>query len=67
MQGGPWVVDLGGGEGEMGGGVAEGGGSGEGGGVGDSLLEQLLGCGGAVQAEERSARSSSRVGSGLFG
>ena len=52
MQGGSGVVDLGGGEGEMSGGVAQRGGRGEGGGVGDGLLEQRLGGAGAVQAEQ---------------
>jgi len=47
-----WVVYLGGGEGEVSGGVAERGGRGEGGGIGDGLLEQGLGLAGAVESDE---------------
>ena len=53
MQCRPRVIDLGGGEGEVGGGVGEGGGGGEGGGIGDGLLEQFFGFAGAVEAEQR--------------
>ena len=46
------VIDLGGGEGEAHGGVAEGGGGGEGCSICDGLLEERLGLAGAVEAEE---------------
>ena len=66
LQGGPGVVDLGGGEGEMSGGVAQRGGVGEGCGVGDGLFEQRLGGAGAVQVEQRLGAVVEQRGVGIF-
>ena len=60
------VVDLGGGEGEMSGGVAQRGGVGEGCGVGDGLFEQRLSGAGAVQVEQRLGAVVEQRGVGIF-
>ena len=67
MQGDSWVVDFGGGEGEMRGGIAERGGGGEGGGIGDGLLEELLGFGGTVEADEGLGAVVKEGGVGVVG
>ena len=66
MQSSSGVVNLGGGEGEMSGGVAQRGARGEGCGVGDGLLEQRLGGAGAVQAEQRLGAFVEQRGVGIF-